>query len=76
MVGISDRSRPNHHSAPSKPSRIPKAEPVDGIAVPGMPAGSPGMPGEAEGPLAVSAFTDDVIDLYGRYWLWPGRSHG
>lgn len=40
---------------------------VDGIAVPGMPAGSPGMPGEADGPLAVFAFSDDAVDLYGRY---------
>lgn len=46
---------------------LESALPVGGIPVPGMPAGSPGMPGEVEGPLAVFAFTDDAVDLDGRY---------
>jgi hypothetical protein len=31
---------------------------IGGIALPGMPSGSPGMPGELEGPLEVSEFGD------------------
>jgi hypothetical protein len=31
---------------------------VDGIALPGMPAGSPGMGGSKDGPFRVYAFTD------------------
>jgi hypothetical protein len=31
---------------------------IDGIALPGMPAGSPGMGGVQEGPFEVLAITD------------------
>jgi len=31
---------------------------IDGIALPGMPAGSPGMPGEKSEPFVVREFTD------------------
>jgi hypothetical protein len=37
---------------------------VDGIALPGMPAGSPGMPGEQEGPFVVHAVTDGRTEVY------------
>lgn len=40
---------------------------VDGIAVAGMPAGSPGMPGEQNGPLQVMAFSPEGITLFGEY---------
>jgi hypothetical protein len=40
---------------------------IDGIAVPGMPAGSPGMPGELEGPLQVLAVDDGSATLFGAY---------
>lgn len=34
---------------------------IDGIALPGMPAGSPGMSGEKEGPLTIYAITEGVV---------------
>lgn len=34
---------------------------VDGIAVPGMPAGSPGMPGQPDGPLTVLTIDDGAV---------------
>ena len=40
---------------------------IDGIAVPGMPAGSPGMPGALEGPLQVLAVDDGSATLFGAY---------
>lgn len=40
---------------------------VAGIAVAGMPAGSPGMPGQLSGPLQVMAFSPDGITLFGEY---------
>lgn len=39
-----------------------------GLALPGMPAGSPGMGGEAEGPLEIMAF-----DEKGEIWLYASR---
>ena len=33
---------------------------IDGIALPGMPAGSPGMGGEKDGPFTIYAITDGV----------------
>lgn len=41
---------------------------IDGIALPGMPPGSPGMGGQLEGPLVVLAFDDGaVVGELGRY---------
>jgi hypothetical protein len=37
---------------------------IDGIALPGMPAGSPGMPGSVEGPLEVFAIKDGTSRLH------------
>ncbi len=37
---------------------------IDGIAVPGMPAGSPGMSGYLEGPLTVYAIVDGEASPY------------
>lgn len=41
--------------------------PIDGIALPAMPAGSPGMPGVKEGPFVVLAITDGVASAFGSY---------
>lgn len=35
---------------------------IDGIALPGMPRGSPGMPGDVDGELTVYAFRDGQTD--------------
>lgn len=40
---------------------------IDGIALPGMPAGSPGMGGLPEGPLEVLAIDDGVATAFGSY---------
>ena len=40
---------------------------IDGIALPGMPAGSPGMSGQLAGPLDVLAVTDGELTLFGSY---------
>lgn len=40
---------------------------IDGIALPGMPAGSPGMAGVAEGPFEVLAISGDEVTLFGSY---------
>jgi hypothetical protein len=40
---------------------------IDGIALPGMPAGSPGMAGQREGPLEVLAISDGVTSPFGTY---------
>jgi hypothetical protein len=40
---------------------------IVGIALPGMPAGSPGMPGALEGPLQVLAVNDGSATLFGAY---------
>jgi len=40
---------------------------IDGIALPGMPAGSPGMPGVQEGPLQVLAVNDGNATGFGAY---------
>lgn len=40
---------------------------IDGIALPGMPPGSPGMGGVQEGPFAILAITDGVATLFGSY---------
>ena len=37
---------------------------VDGIALPGMPAGSPGMGGQKAGPFVISAVADGVVTEY------------
>lgn len=38
---------------------------IDGIALPGMPAGSPGMPGPAEGPLEILTIdAGQVVDTF------------
>ena len=40
---------------------------IDGIALPGMPAGSPGMPGEQQAPFEVASFTDGAVSAFGAY---------
>ena len=40
---------------------------IDGIGLPGMPAGSPGMTGSATGPLVIVAFDGDEITPFGEY---------
>jgi hypothetical protein len=40
---------------------------VDGIALPGMPAGSPGMGGLREGSLDVLAIQNGVATAFGSY---------
>lgn len=40
---------------------------IDGIALPGMPPGSPGMDGTRQGPLEVVAITDGVATAFGSY---------
>ena len=47
---------------------IEQAPEIDGISLAGMPAGSPGMPGEQEEPFVVQSFVDgEVIGEFGRY---------
>ena len=41
--------------------------PAIGLAVPGMPVGSPGMSGTADGPLVVVAFNGGQVTPYGEY---------
>ena len=38
---------------------------IDGLALPGMPPGSPGMGGTQQGPFEVLAITDGVATLFG-----------
>jgi hypothetical protein len=40
---------------------------IDGIALPGMPAGSPGMPGEKTAPFEILAFVDGTTTVFGEY---------
>jgi hypothetical protein len=40
---------------------------IDGIALAGMPSGSPGMPGPKEAPFRVEAFVDGTVQLFGEY---------
>ena len=40
---------------------------IDGIALPGMPPGSPGMPGEKEAPFEILAIDDGTISTFGDY---------
>jgi len=40
---------------------------IDGIALAGMPPGSPGMPGPREAPLEVQSFRDGVVTPFGSY---------
>lgn len=40
---------------------------IDGIALPGMPPGSPGMPGEKEAPFEILAIDDGTLSAYGAY---------
>jgi hypothetical protein len=40
---------------------------IDGIALPGMPAGSAGMPGPKAGPFEVLAVRDGATTLFGLY---------
>ena len=37
---------------------------IDGIALPGMPAGSPGMSGELEAPLKIYAVTNGKAEVF------------
>ncbi len=40
---------------------------IDGIALPGMPPGSPGMPGEKTKPFEILSFVDGVTSVFGEY---------
>jgi hypothetical protein len=40
---------------------------IDGIALPGMPAGSPGMSGSATAPFEVIAFSEGTVSPFGSY---------
>lgn len=40
---------------------------IDGISLPGMPSGTPGMPGEQEEPWIVYAVADGEITEFARY---------
>lgn len=40
---------------------------IDGIALPGMPPGSPGMPGVKEAPFQVLAIRDGTLSPFGDY---------
>jgi hypothetical protein len=40
---------------------------IDGIALPGMPQGSPGMPGEQVAPFEILAFDDGLTSVFGAY---------
>ena len=40
---------------------------IDGIALPGMRAGSPGMPGEKASPFEVLAIDDGTLSAFGAY---------
>lgn len=40
---------------------------IDGIALPGMPAGSPGMGGVAEGPFEILAISGGEVTVFGSY---------
>jgi hypothetical protein len=43
---------------------------IDGIALPGMPPGSPGMPGDQEAPFVVMALVDgEVVGEFGSYQM-------
>jgi hypothetical protein len=44
-----------------------EAPDIDGIALPGMPAGSPGMGGTRQGPFEVLAINDGEVSLFGSY---------
>ncbi len=42
--------------------------PLDGIALPGMPAGSPGMGGSADGSLTVYGIRDGrIVEVFGEF---------
>jgi len=40
---------------------------IDGIALPAMPAGSPGMPGVRAGPFEILAVKDGRVSIFGLY---------
>jgi hypothetical protein len=40
---------------------------IDGIALPGMPPGSPGMPGDKAAPFTVLAVSDGTTSNFGSY---------
>jgi hypothetical protein len=46
---------------------LERGQAIDGIALPGMPAGSPGMSGEAEGPFLVLALQGGKTAPFGSY---------
>lgn len=37
---------------------------IDGVSIPGMPTGVPGMPGPASGPLEVISFDDGITEPF------------
>ena len=52
----------NHEEAIEK--LITEKPNIDGIALPGMPPGSPGMPGENAKPFKIYAISDGVVSEF------------
>jgi hypothetical protein len=46
---------------------LTQGPPIDGIALPGMPAGSPGMPGVKASPFEILAIDDGATSAFGSY---------
>jgi hypothetical protein len=46
---------------------LSQAPAIDGIALPGMPPGSPGMPGDKAAPFEVLALVDGTTSAFGSY---------
>lgn len=58
---IADYVVEGHVPASAIDQLIAERPDIDGIALPGMPSGAPGMPGTATAPLKVMAFDDATI---------------
>lgn len=56
-----------HVPASSVARLLGQRPPVRGIALPGMPPGSPGMGGRQTGPLVVYAVLDDGVREFSRH---------
>jgi len=56
-----------HVPAPAVARLLREGPPVRGIALPGMPPGSPGMDGVQAGPLVVYAVAPDGVREFARF---------
>ncbi|MBI2856837.1 MAG: DUF411 domain-containing protein [Chloroflexi bacterium] len=43
---------------------------IDGLSVPGMTPGTPGMDGEQQGPFVVYSFTDGIVSQFATIDKW------